>query len=384
MRSKNGQRYSRSTTNGIRASINRHLKSPPYSRQISLYSDKAFLKSNQAHEAVLKQLVKDGLDRPKSYDPITGNDLKKCLTGFDTNTPKGLQNKVWFDIHYNFARRANEGDRDMTKDTFEVRIDSIGKKYLVLAANEITKNHQGGMKDTNNTEPRCYENGGPMCPVAAFQKYVGYLHPGLNALWQRPRDFPNIAKKEEAQTWYCNSPVGDNTLKTKMATISEEFGLSRRYTNHCIRSSAITCLNDADVEARHIATITKHKNLASIDSYVRDASEAQKRSLSRKLQQVPQATSPSTDENHENYPQHEHHKKRRLTSTTSSLESAAMTSSASVTSRSTASATPGLNFAGCTINTINISYGQSMSRTEVESTQMSSLSLSVEEQNTSI
>ena len=136
------------------------------------------------------------------------------------------------------------------------------------------------------------------------------------------------------------------------------------------------------MEARHIATITKHKNLASIDSYVRDASEAQKRSLSRKLQQVPQATSPSTDENHENYPQHEHHKKRRLTSTTSSLESAAMTSSASVTSRSTASATPGLNFAGCTINTINISYGQSMSRTEVESTQMSSLS--VEEQNTSI
>ena len=139
-------------------------------------------------------------------------------------------------------------------------------------------------------EAQCYS-------IAAFQKYVRYLHPGCDALWQKTRDFPNIAKTEKAQTWYCNSPVGGNILKTKMAAISEKFGLSRRYTNHCVRSSAITCLNDADVEARHIATITKHKNLASIDRCVRDASEAQKRGFSKKLQQVPQATSSSTDDN---------------------------------------------------------------------------------------
>lgn len=148
------------------------------------------------------------------------------------------------------------------------------------------------------------------CPVQSFLKYRSKLHKEITVLWQRPLD-SFIPDKE---TWYCKSPLGKNTLAKMTSEISRQGQLSQRYTNHSIRSTAITKLDEAGkfkffdretiihllarrsvhflacfsrwnigYEARHIMTISGHKNEASIRSYSSSVSEDQSRNISDSL-----------------------------------------------------------------------------------------------------
>ena len=71
-----------------------------------------------------------------------------------------------------------------------------------------------------------------------------------------------------------------------MSAISQAAGLSRVYTNHCIRATCVTVLDDAGIEARHIMRITGHKNEASIRSYSCRLSDAKKRSISETISET--------------------------------------------------------------------------------------------------
>ena len=95
-----------------------------------------------------------------------------------------------------------------------------------------------------------------------------------NSLWQYPNK--NINDGE----WYGNKPVGHNGLSKMMVEISKEAELSEIYTNHCIRSTCVTALAQAGVEATRICTVTGHKNVQSLESYMRSSSEEQKEELS--------------------------------------------------------------------------------------------------------
>ena len=87
--------------------------------------------------------------------------------------------------------------------------------------------------------------GNPRCPVASFRKYPSKLHPKCDALWQRPReDF-----LEEEPSWFCNMPIGKNPLGSVMKDISRAAHLSQIYTNHSVRATNITTLDDAGIEA---------------------------------------------------------------------------------------------------------------------------------------
>ena len=48
---------------------------------------------------------------------------------------------------------------------------------------------------------------------------------------------------------------------------SQEAGLSRSYTNHSIRATAFTILDNSGFEAGHIMVVSGHRNEASIQSY---------------------------------------------------------------------------------------------------------------------
>ena len=87
-------------------------------------------------------------------------------------------------------------------------------------------------------------------------------------MWQRPKALDNF--NESDSVWYCNSPLGKNTLGSSMKTFSVDCKLSREYTNHCIRSTAVSVLDNNSVEARHIyfnASVRGHKGESSIRSW---------------------------------------------------------------------------------------------------------------------
>ena len=73
--------------------------------------------------------------------------------------------------------------------------------------------------------------------------------------------------KEEVvhNIWYENRPLGVNTLGSMMKEITIKAMLSKVYTNHCVRATAIT--SEAGLSDRHICHISGHRNPNSLQHY---------------------------------------------------------------------------------------------------------------------
>ena len=65
-----------------------------------------------------------------------------------------------------------------------------------------------------------------------------------------------------------------------MTSISKEPKLSQKYTNHCIRATAVSVLDECNFEAHHIMRVSEHKSESSIRSYSRRLSEVKRKEIS--------------------------------------------------------------------------------------------------------
>ena len=83
-------------------------------------------------------------------------------------------------------------------------------------------------------------------------------------MFQRPK---NKAVDESVEAGYYNMVVGQRTLGDKMKKLSIAAKLSCVCTNHSIRATAITILDEGGYEARHIMALSGHKSENSIKRY---------------------------------------------------------------------------------------------------------------------
>ena len=118
-----------------------------------------------------------------------------------------------------------------------------------------------------------YATEGVWCPVASFEKCLEHLNPKNEFLFQRP-------KKEvssDAIVWYDKMVVGERSLGDMMKRISKEANLSRIYRNHSIRATAVTILDKSGFEARHIMTVSWHRNESPTRAYSKTDQTAKRR-----------------------------------------------------------------------------------------------------------
>lgn len=132
--------------------------------------------------------------------------------------------------------------------------------------------------------------GSPRCPVASLEKYLSKLNSNSECFWQRPKR----QVKGGGSFWYDNITVGHNTLGNFMKTISTKAELSQVYTNHSIRATCISTLDNKGMEARHIMSISGHKSETSIKSYSRNVSEEKTHEMCVVLQNIVQQ--PNTEQ----------------------------------------------------------------------------------------
>ena len=118
--------------------------------------------------------------------------------------------------------------------------------------------------------------GSPICPLQSMEKYLSKLNPHNAALFQRPKE----CTVPEDPIWYCNQVVGIHTLGIKMKNLSIDVNLSKLYTNHSVRATSITILDNSGFQARHIMTVSGHKSEASIRSYASKTADSVKRAMS--------------------------------------------------------------------------------------------------------
>ena len=219
-----------------------------------------FSSSHQVYVNMRKKIVEMGKGYTDHLKAITPPDWLSLgqpnNPAFDINTPSGLQRKVFFDLSIHMCRRGMENIEKQTQSTFSIVQVSEGVEYITQHLSVI-ENHSENRSGTTE-EGRIYSQpGNEMCPVKCYKLYLSKLNPTLDRLWQKPLE--NSSNK-----WYAKVPVGINTIRTMMPTISNLSKLSRRYTNHELRTTAINIWKQGDKSELSIKGVSGHKSITSI------------------------------------------------------------------------------------------------------------------------
>lgn len=261
VRKQDGKMYTKSAYRGLRHGIQRHFKRV---RNVDIINDTEFSRSSEAFTAQCVAMKKQGLAKVRHKEAINKSDMEKLYASnvFDVHHPKSLQRKVFFELEYYFCRRAMENVRSLTTRSFVLKKDENGMEYVALDIEEFEKtygpldgDYEGGiMLATNKAN----------CPVSSYKKYLSKLNPSIDTLFQRPR-----TDASDHRPWYDAQVVGVKSLEKMMKEISRDAGLSQTYTNHCIRATCITMLDQQGFEARHIMSLSGHRSEASIRAYSR-------------------------------------------------------------------------------------------------------------------
>jgi len=237
VRKKDGSPYTRSGLVSLRYGLQKHFHTMC---GYDIVNDVAFCLSSEVFSAVIVDMKKNGKGVVQHKQQISIADFIKLYTSdvLSVSTPAGLQNKVFVDLVVYLCNPGRIYLRDMKKSDFHVRTDAAGRRYVSLSNRKLRKKHYS---DVSGPDGRMYSMpGNPRCPVASFEKYVAKLHRELGDFWQKPMVKPVTL---DQLWWYENSAVGQNTLSSKMKTLSVEARLSTVYTNHCLRD---VCASDLE------------------------------------------------------------------------------------------------------------------------------------------
>lgn len=79
------------------------------------------------------------------------------------------------------GRRGRERLLTLKKESFVIKKDVKGQRYLTITYNEVLDSL------ANAKEPRMYESLNEFCPLSSYEKYVSKLHPVCYRLFQRPQ-----------------------------------------------------------------------------------------------------------------------------------------------------------------------------------------------------
>ena len=291
-RTKKGEDYSKSTLLGFRHSIERYLNAPPLNRGLKISTDPRFSRSNLMLDAQIKSLKRRGKENVSHKPAIEEEDLQKLKSSevFSMFQPLSLLRNVWFHVVLFFCRRGREGQRSLTTKSFKFEIDAAGRRYATMSHDEISKNHPGGLNDVESTEKeaRMYETEDQGDGYKALKLYLQKVNPKCTAFFQ----YPKKNSTAEDAVWYEARPLGIHSLAKMMKDISVEARLSKVYTNHCVRATAITLWSNSGISNRHIMAISGHRSEQSLVSYNSRPSTSQLHNCSQVLSR---AFSPSTN-----------------------------------------------------------------------------------------
>ncbi|XP_042648984.1 activating transcription factor 7-interacting protein 1 isoform X2 [Tyto alba] len=264
IRNHDGNTYSVASYKSMRAGLNRHLKMPPYNRQICLMKDKEFASANMVFVSVLKMLRMQGKDETHHHPPIAAEDLRKIKQSgvLGLHSPLALVNKVWFDLQLHFAKRGREILRDLAPDAFVVEKDKNGRRYAMFRYPGKGKNGE----DPHKMGKMYDMPGDPNCPVFSLELYLSKLPPEPPAFYLHPLKLTS-EQMQEQPIWYKREPMGVNYLGTMMPRISVAARLSQRYTNHSLRTTTIQLLCEAGLGPREIMAVTGHRSESAIRHY---------------------------------------------------------------------------------------------------------------------
>ena len=171
------------------------------------------------------------------HKPCIENKELRCLKEsavMSPSTPQGLLNNVWFHITLYFCCQGREGQRNLSENT--ISFQKLGRMY-----------------QTEHPDDKY-----------ALRLQLEKLNPECSAFFQYPK---RSWKRPQEGVWFENRCLGVNKLGDMMKILSKAANLSKIYTNHSVRATAITLWSDAGLSNRHIMSLSGHRNENSLRSY---------------------------------------------------------------------------------------------------------------------
>ncbi len=217
---------------------------------------------------LMKECAAMGLGKRKSSSPISVLDENslwdKGVLG--TNTPDTLRDTLLFLLGLHLALQGGKEHKDLRAPGFDsqlsVRKDDDRVKFLQFEEDLQRKTNQGGhnsRKKAQGCVMKVYSHPHPERNVVViFEKYVSLLPVnGKNSSLYK-HSLPKFSLK--ANQWYADKPVGINVLKKTVKKLAELGGLEGCFTNHSLRSSCTTRMDNAGVDEQLIMETTSHKS----------------------------------------------------------------------------------------------------------------------------
>lgn len=222
-RKKNGDPFSASALLAIRTALTRHLKGPPFYRNITLATD---IRMKQSQNSFEQQLVQAGMSQSITRaERITPEDYTKLYQSgiLNNDDPTSLLYKVWFELQWHFGRPGGRKSwSSIPADSFV--FDSDEKGEFVYMRSIL---YSEGLSFSSGTFGRMYSQPGPLCPVRSLQLYLEKRNPLCDAFLQ----VPEKAFTKDSCSWYKAESLKEYKLSCLMKTISTKAQLSKIYTN---------------------------------------------------------------------------------------------------------------------------------------------------------
>ena len=262
---------------------------------VRILDDREFESSRKVLEAKRKELRRQGKGRRvNAAQPLsTGEEGKLWETGMlGCGNPTVLLHTIWYICTVHFGLRGVDEHRRMCYSDFELSLDDNGTEFVELKVERGTKTRTGcEYQQERAFNPRMYAIGGDQCPVKLFKKYIS-LCPQHTKYSNSPF-YIQPAVKINDMIWYKNQPVGINSLGKYMKIMSDGADICKK-TNHSARKTMITKLMQNDIHPNHVAQLSGHKNLKSLDYYSK-ASDVQQKKMSNLISGASSAPSNVTN-----------------------------------------------------------------------------------------
>ena len=243
------------------------MQSPRMSRiDINIITDKEFAQANRMLKSMVVKYKHSNKVKVDKFPAIEESDMHKIRGYFDRSDPQVLQFEIMFNIMYYFGLRGRETLPFLTKDSFKIATNDVGRKFIKLNHELLTKNSKASLitKEFEDAKQACMfeiTNDPQACPFQAWELYTEKIR-NIDSLFPKPcRNFKN-------GQWYTPSKkVGKNTIDNLMAFLSDTLKLSTRYTNHCIRVTVVSVLKEHGKSNAEVSLVTGHKNPQSVEHY---------------------------------------------------------------------------------------------------------------------
>lgn len=152
-------------------------KSFEKSHQIDIINDARFKPANDVFFAAMVKIKKEGMGEVKHKEVISKQDLERLYDSdsgvFSCESPKTLQQKVFFELMLYFCNRGRENLRNMLRNDYVIRQDPDGRRFLASSVSRLTKNHRGeNTTDDDQEGGRMYEQPGKYCLIHIYSRSV--------------------------------------------------------------------------------------------------------------------------------------------------------------------------------------------------------------------